>query len=476
MAPRIVPPEDWQVNYRSLQERAGHLLDSQQWADCTFVFPTDSGADAGSSKNMLKAHKLFLAMASPAFSAMFYGDVGDKETPIIITDIEQSTFSTLLEYIYTDELCIPTVEAAITLYKAANKYILVPLEKDCVNSLLEDMDHENVCQIYEFASFFGEKELEKKCLELFSTKTQLVLKGSSFLNAEVDTLKKIVSMDTLDINSEMDLFNALVLYVENLEKQVNQNVSENKDNMEQDLDKQKDNELTICGQMNLALHSSPKKPEEARQIMKGVIEQIRFLSIPPAELSDICICSILSEKEKLALLTNVSSPNSSLPMPEGFSCIREPRIRGSATFRHTVHHVTRLLTDLERDISQICYVRKLPWTIVAARESKLEEYESCLIVYLETNVDNVPNISQDWSCKVTGELRLLANDPDYDCPPLSFEHTFCRRDTSYEISYISWRRLTNPKNKLIKDDSITIEVHFTTEPIQGANFNSLVPG
>ncbi|KAI5634448.1 BTB/POZ domain-containing protein [Phthorimaea operculella] len=195
MAPRSENSSvDWQVNYSKVRVRSSHLFRTREWADCAFQFESSAGA---SPKGSLEAHRLILAMASPVFAAMFYGHVGDKESPVVIRDIELPTFVELLKYIYTDKVHITNVEDAISLYKAANKYILVHLERVCLQYLFKALNPDNVCQVYELACFFGENLeqprppamsetprcckgenlLVEKCLELFVTRTRDVLKG-----------------------------------------------------------------------------------------------------------------------------------------------------------------------------------------------------------------------------------------------------------------------------------------------------------
>ncbi|KAI5635772.1 BTB/POZ domain-containing protein [Phthorimaea operculella] len=124
MAPRNI--EDWQVLYPEIKMRSAHLLRSHEWADCTFKFLSDSAGAGGSkgSNDSLDAHKLILSMASPVFAAMFYGNVGDKGSPVLISDIDLPTFSMLLDYIYTDEITLTSTKQAASLYGAAHKYNL----------------------------------------------------------------------------------------------------------------------------------------------------------------------------------------------------------------------------------------------------------------------------------------------------------------------------------------------------------------
>lgn len=44
------------------------------------------------------AHKLFLAMSSPVFEAMFFGGMAEKSDPIPILDVQPEAFKALLEY------------------------------------------------------------------------------------------------------------------------------------------------------------------------------------------------------------------------------------------------------------------------------------------------------------------------------------------------------------------------------------------
>jgi hypothetical protein len=46
--------------------------------------------------HVLEGHKLFLAMSSPVFEAMFFGGMAEKD-PIAILDVQPDAFKALLE-------------------------------------------------------------------------------------------------------------------------------------------------------------------------------------------------------------------------------------------------------------------------------------------------------------------------------------------------------------------------------------------
>ncbi|KAI5631199.1 BTB/POZ domain-containing protein [Phthorimaea operculella] len=236
MAPRNV--EDWQVLYPEIKMRSAHLLRSHEWADCTFKFLAGS-AGAGGSNYSLDAHKLILAMASPVFAAMFYGGFEKKEDPVLISDIDLPTFSCLLEYIYTDEVTISDTNQAASLYGAANKYILVHLEKRCLDFLSQKLNSDNYDKSY-------------------------------------------------DNNNDKSLVHA---------KQPHENPS---------------------GSLSTGC--------VARKNIPGVIEQIRFLTMTPAELAENRqVAAVLTNNEMLGLLANSASSKVTIPMPDGFSISRKKR-------------------------------------------------------------------------------------------------------------------------------------------------------
>ncbi|KAI5651452.1 BTB/POZ domain-containing protein [Phthorimaea operculella] len=462
MAPRNEDPsEDWQVKFAEIRLRSAYLFRSRQWTDCSFKFETDGGAEEAG--DTLEAHKLILAMASPVFAAMFYGEVGEKESPVQISDIDMLTFSRLLQYIYTDKAAIYTIEDAINLYKAANKYILVHLEKICIDYLSKMMDPVNVCQIYEFSCFFGKDSLEEKCLEMLRTKTQYVLKSPSFLNADVSTLKKIVSLDTLDINNELELHDAVLNFADNFKipDKINKQ-------LEEDDDDQMSNESSDDGQTKKS--SIVSSINNTRQVLQGILEEIRFLSMTAADLAKVSETNkLLSVDEIRALFTNKFSSESNVPMPAWFSTIREPRFRHAATIRHTIN-VTSMKPNV-RQLSVPISICDLSWKISMYRYQHPEEpLEEFLSLYLLCTEDDSIK-TKDWYCYVKLEACIIPTEYKLGSSKiLKFDKDNSSRGWN---KFIKWNNLINPENKFIKDDTITIEMHFSTSPIQVAQFQIL---
>lgn len=90
------PPYDWQSSTQQISERGQYLLETGQWSDCKFIVGQEP------HQQTLEAHKLFLAMSSPVFEAMFFGGIPEKNDVIPIRDVQPEAFKAMLEYIYTD--------------------------------------------------------------------------------------------------------------------------------------------------------------------------------------------------------------------------------------------------------------------------------------------------------------------------------------------------------------------------------------
>lgn len=81
-----LPQEDWQVNMKKVTERGSYLLETGLWSDCKFIV----GQEA--HQEVVEGHKIFLAMSSPVFQAMFFGGMAEKNEPIPIKDVQPKAF------------------------------------------------------------------------------------------------------------------------------------------------------------------------------------------------------------------------------------------------------------------------------------------------------------------------------------------------------------------------------------------------
>ncbi|KAL4720855.1 hypothetical protein ACJJTC_016724 [Scirpophaga incertulas] len=343
-------PSDWQLGCTEMKQRGSHLLQSEQWSDCTFLVGTEP------NQVIISGHKLILAMASPVFEAMFYGGMAERNDPIPILDVQPEAFKALLEYIYTDNINISSFDKACELCYGAKKYMLPHLVKECTRYLWSDLYPKNACRAYEFARLFEENVLMDKCLQIISTSTKEVLNDSSFEEVELNTVIAVFSLDYLNIDSELDLFEAAVRYAKaqgkrsserSLSPPVDSGAPSEKKSKSPGPSTSNESDVNIESSAENSPASAPepckvqdqpeptpgpssedgkKHPEIRDKSIRSAIEKIRFLTLTAQQFAlGPARSSLLSQSDAFAVLMNILSSHADVPMPHGFSTSRVPR-------------------------------------------------------------------------------------------------------------------------------------------------------
>lgn len=297
-------PCDWQINKQKLSERGQHLLETGQWSDCNFIVGQEP------QQQTLKGHKLFLAMSSPVFEAMFFGGMAEKNDPIPIRDVQPEAFKALLEYIYTDKVELGSFELACELCYCAKKYMLPSLVEECTKYLWCDLSPKKACRAYEFAKLFEEPVLMEKCLQIIRTKTDEVLKESSWEDVELGTLLKVLEQDDLQISSEIELFSAVERWAK-----------------------------SECSRKSL----DPTNGKSLKSVIGNALLKIRFLSLTPQEFAEgPGMSSLLTKDEAFAILMNILCTGNKTPMPEGFCTTSNSRAKPVKTHSTSLGHSTSM--------------------------------------------------------------------------------------------------------------------------------------
>lgn len=173
-------------------------------------------------------------------------------------------------------------------------------------------------------------------MEIICTKTTEVLDDSSFLEIEVGTFLLILDQEHLRIESELDLFRALIKYCES--KQPSPPPIDNKSPIENIV--VEDDSLIIEPHVDVESISGEEIPVVAvagpsracespsnDSFIQEALKKIRFLTLTPKQFAEgPARSSLLHQADTLSLFINVCSPaTTDQPMPEGFSTSRTPR-------------------------------------------------------------------------------------------------------------------------------------------------------
>ena len=85
-------------------------------SDVKFAFPN--------TETTIPAHKYVLAVSSPVFLAVFFGDLADSSD-------DPDIFLRFLRFIYCDEANFEGIDCAVKLWHLADKYDVPSLAKEC---------------------------------------------------------------------------------------------------------------------------------------------------------------------------------------------------------------------------------------------------------------------------------------------------------------------------------------------------------
>lgn len=229
------------INYEApLTTKLQALLETNALSDVTLL--------VGPDKVALYAHKLILALSSPVFTAMFYGDLANSHKPQVNNekdtkslaeenktaqdDLSQSStnqeektknnctsveipdctvpaMKAFLRFIYYNAASESTSnivedEHALSLLYAARKYNVYGLEDLCIVSLSKSLSAENAFEIATASSFFDIPSLDVLSWEFIEDNVVDVV-NTHLDSLTQDTIQKILSKDKLNCK-EVDLF------------------------------------------------------------------------------------------------------------------------------------------------------------------------------------------------------------------------------------------------------------------------------
>ena len=117
--------ENWQTKLPTIVERPTFLFNNELLSEVKFVvtLSTDvSSVSKSTCEMVIPAHKFVLAIGSPVFFAMFYGQMAETKASIELPDCEYESLLELFRFLYSDEVNLSGSNVMQVLY-LANKII-----------------------------------------------------------------------------------------------------------------------------------------------------------------------------------------------------------------------------------------------------------------------------------------------------------------------------------------------------------------
>ena len=204
---------EWQLTKNTVSERIKHMYGNLLVADVYFTVA--DGQESSSCKFNIPCHKFILAVSSPVFYKMFYGDLKEPSEYIDLPDCDLEGFHEFLRFIYYDEVKL-TGDCVIQVLYLAKKYMIPSLADRCRSFLEKNINAENVLDVLPFIEKMEEVHLKSVCWKVIDTLTEKVLESASdAIQDDNSLLVSILKRDTLDIK-EVKVFQAVNRWAETI--------------------------------------------------------------------------------------------------------------------------------------------------------------------------------------------------------------------------------------------------------------------
>ena len=255
-------------------------------SDIKFAFPS---VKSEATISAIPAHKYVLAVSSPVFFTMFYGDLAESGDSVNITDCDPDVFLRFLRFIYCDEASFEDIDSAIKVWRLADMYDLPSLARECVKYLDGNMEPLDAFDVLTYARQFNDEEMEKACWEVIDYNAEVIVADESFLDVNQELLLSFVERSSARIRKETTLFQALDRWA-----------------------------AKRCEEASMTVNGENKRSFMGEELLK----QFRFSLMSPSEFSHVVMpTEILLSSE----IIDVFKQFTSVSIPGGFKFSLSPR-------------------------------------------------------------------------------------------------------------------------------------------------------
>ena len=197
--------DHWQTKCLTISERTRFIFNNELLSDVKFIVPASNSESE--SRKMIPAHKFVLAIGSPVFYAMFFGEMAETKNSVELPDCEYESLLELFCYLYTDEVNLTGSNVMHVLY-LAKKYMLPLLADKCSAYLHENLEASNVFSILPHAKKFDDQDLENRCWEVIEKHTEEAVTSDEFVTLDRSLVESVVKKKVLNLK-EVELFKAV---------------------------------------------------------------------------------------------------------------------------------------------------------------------------------------------------------------------------------------------------------------------------
>ncbi|CAL1301769.1 unnamed protein product [Larinioides sclopetarius] len=134
---------------------------------------------------------------------MFSNDMKEKTNGCVdVSDLQDETVRRFLLFLYTDKLEDLTWDAALHLFKAADKYAVIALRDKCSNFLKSNLNLENACEALMLSDLHQDKNLKESTQNFILRNAKVIFKSEEWKILKDNNSKLVIETMERNWNEE----------------------------------------------------------------------------------------------------------------------------------------------------------------------------------------------------------------------------------------------------------------------------------
>ncbi|KAI4888025.1 hypothetical protein NFI96_034690 [Prochilodus magdalenae] len=204
MALPIDPMEEPRMYQQTLlQDGLCDLLENDTMVDCVLKIKDKE----------FPCHRLVLAACSSYFRSFFQSGVEEsKQREIVLEDVEPGVMGMILKYLYTSSINV-TEQNVQDIFALANMLQIPSIFTVCVSFLQKRLSLSNCLAIFRLGLMLDCPRLAIAARNFACERFQLISKDEEFLQLNPSELAAVLASDTLNVELEQAVFEALIKWV-----------------------------------------------------------------------------------------------------------------------------------------------------------------------------------------------------------------------------------------------------------------------
>ncbi|KAM9337064.1 kelch-like protein 40b [Symphorus nematophorus] len=186
-----------------LQDGLYDLLENEKLVDCVLKIKDKE----------FPCHRLVLCACSSYFRSILLSDLDEsKKREIVLEDVEPGVMGLILKYLYTSKINV-TEQNVQDIFAVANMYQIPSIFTVCVSFLQKRLSLSNCLAIFRLGLMLDCPRLAVSARNFACERFQLISRDEEFLQLEPSELAAILTNDSLNVETEEVVFEALMNWV-----------------------------------------------------------------------------------------------------------------------------------------------------------------------------------------------------------------------------------------------------------------------